>query len=232
MKVMLITRNEDLKELIKYPLELSGGNVIIYNNPVKAMDNYREIDPDAVLFDAADFPRHWKLGLQFLRELRTREESVYLLVTPADFCEEEIQKAAYLGVNGIISLSDNAETISESILNLIQRYKALDVLNKYKQKDFQGAALMFLNPHSLSLVKGEVVNQSDNVFLVKIHEPWLIQDISPDDLLEECSLRLDSGIINADFTARRISSGNHLLLEAASEIAKPLPGKSESVFTA
>ena len=59
MKLLVVAQREDLKNLIAYHLKPLGFEIVYYSDPVKLIDNVDELDPDMILFNAVDFPRHW-----------------------------------------------------------------------------------------------------------------------------------------------------------------------------
>ena len=104
MKLLTVSQDEQLAgEIFRY-FTPQGYSVIHYSNPLKAMDNFKEIRPDILVFNEVDFPRHWKLAVQSLRELYSRDTAVFILMVPADYPEEDLHKAYVMGVNGIMPM--------------------------------------------------------------------------------------------------------------------------------
>ena len=83
------------------------------------------MQPQTILFDAVDFPRHWKPLLKLVRDKKPREEVIFLLVTASDFPMEDGAKAAHLGANGILgrNLSDKKELYR--LEEIIRRYRSV-----------------------------------------------------------------------------------------------------------
>ena len=71
MKLLVVAQREDLKNLVVYHLNPLGFEIVFYSDPVKVIDNLDEIAPEMVIFNAQDFPRHWKPVLKLLRERQT-----------------------------------------------------------------------------------------------------------------------------------------------------------------
>ncbi|MCG8451659.1 MAG: hypothetical protein MI717_00580 [Spirochaetales bacterium] len=86
-------RSIPLQELVR------PARVIAYNHPLKALDNLDEVNPDILICDAADYPRHWKLLVQHLKE--RNPQSHVLLTVPSSFSEQESEKATFLGVKAL-----------------------------------------------------------------------------------------------------------------------------------
>ena len=103
MKLLLVTSKEETRNRVYSHFNRLGYEIIIYDNPLKAMDNLSEIVPEAVIFNAEDFPRHWKPFLQVLRQLFEREKSVFILLKGESFNDEEALKAGSLSVSGVLS---------------------------------------------------------------------------------------------------------------------------------
>src|SRR6056297_3862262 len=103
MKTILVIEDQETKERISRHLMPLGFDFIHYLNPVKALDNIDEIEPDLVIFSAEDFPRHWKPFIRLLRAKHSKEEAVFILLTGENFSSEEASKATILDVNGMIS---------------------------------------------------------------------------------------------------------------------------------
>src|SRR6056297_1331296 len=123
MKILLVSERDELKGYIRRNFMPRGAEIIQYYNPIKAMDNLDEIDPDVVLFSAQDFPRHWKPFLIFLRDSRAREQCVFVVLTGGEFDHEEADKAQALQVNGIVDerLQDRRELAR--LKDLVNRYR-------------------------------------------------------------------------------------------------------------
>jgi DNA-binding response OmpR family regulator len=102
MKLMLVSESPQLRPLLEKLFPSKNADVIHYENPIKAMDNLEEIEPEIVVFAATDFPRHWKPFVIYLRNTFTRNEAVFILLVNNTFDEEEARKADYLDVNSVI----------------------------------------------------------------------------------------------------------------------------------
>ena len=115
---MIVADDPALKSRFTSFLGASCRAAVQYTNPLKALDNLKEIEPDAVICRAADYPRHWKLLVKELREFRSRDEAVFVLAVNDDFDSAEADKAVYLGVNFLYP--DRLETKGD-LLNLRKR---------------------------------------------------------------------------------------------------------------
>jgi len=108
MKLLLVLGSDDNYDVIFQNVAPLGFELIRYRHVLKAMDNIDEIDPSAIIISARDFPRHWKILVQFIRSERSKEACPIIILKGTNFNTEETSKALFLGVNGI--LDDTLET--------------------------------------------------------------------------------------------------------------------------
>lgn len=199
MKVLLVAQRDDIRPQLERHFHPLGMELIQYWNPIKAMDNIDEIDPDIVLFSAGDFPRHWKPFLTFLRNHRTRYTSVFILLRPANFSFEEASKAQHLGVNGLADDSfSNREDVNR-LRDLIVRYKEVRDLRKNKRfvpHPEDRIEFIFSHPQTMQFVTGRVEDISATGLRFVPDRPALVEALSNDLVLRHCSLRLGDTILN------------------------------------
>jgi hypothetical protein len=113
MKLLLVLGSDDNYDVISRNTALPGFEPIRYRHVLKAMDNIDEIDPAAIIINARDFPRHWKILVQFVRNERPKETCPIIILKGTNFNTEEASKAFFLGVNGIFSDTlDNQDDIN------------------------------------------------------------------------------------------------------------------------
>lgn len=198
MRFVLVAEREELAEHIRHHFSPQGSELIHYWNPIKAMDNLDEIDPDVVLFSARDFPRHWKTFVTFLRGFRAKEQTVFILFTGEELSYEEASKAQHLGVNGVVG--ENIEDKQElgRLRELVVRYKDVDEVRKEKRfvpGDADRVDFVFSHPATLQAIVGTISDISVTGLRFTPHNPSLALDLKADDLLDLCSLRLGPDII-------------------------------------
>ena len=68
MILLVVARETRLVELLSSHFTSRGGNVIHYRNPIKAMDNLEEIQPDAIAFFYSGFSQTLETFCQILPE--------------------------------------------------------------------------------------------------------------------------------------------------------------------
>src|SRR5690606_38118630 len=111
MKMLLVAAEDRSANLLDFHLRPLGFTLQHADDPVRVVADLDDIDPQAILFSAGDYPRHWKPLLKVARERRSKEDLIFILATPPDFEMEEAAKAAYLGANGLVAedLADKRE---------------------------------------------------------------------------------------------------------------------------
>ncbi|MDC7224349.1 MAG: hypothetical protein PQJ60_11450 [Spirochaetales bacterium] len=213
MKLLLISNDESIKQNLHNFTEIHGGSIMHYKHPLKGMDNYDEIEPDVVLFNSADFPRHWKLAAQALREKWNRKRALFILITDKDFPAEEADKAAYLGVNALATAEDLVRDHFKRLELLVSRYRIAPersdgpVFHTLEEP----YPLMFMNPKNLQLISGTVERQLLNRLLFFPSEPASLKDLPEGTLIRNCSLERKGRIEILDALVK--GSGEFLELE-------------------
>ncbi|OQY33849.1 MAG: hypothetical protein B6241_06445 [Spirochaetaceae bacterium 4572_59] len=199
MKLLCINQDEqEAGELFRY-FTPSGYSVIHYTNPLKAMDNFKEIRPEIVVFNVSDYPRHWKLATQFLRQLFSKETSLFILLVDSSFPEEDLHKSYILGVNGIVRVQGSFSASLKDIESLILHYKP----SPHVRKDHhllplgdQPMDFMFMNPANLQLVTTRVLEISETGAVVKPTEQMKIAGLEEGMTIKSCSLKTGETIMN------------------------------------
>ncbi len=216
MKALLVTVSDEVRHLFTFHLKPLGVEFVQYRNPLKAMDNLEEIDPDIVLFSAHDFPRHWKPMLALLRETKKKEETIFILLKGNDFSFEEAAKATHLGANGIIR--DKPETKREfaRLEELINRYKPIDDgrnAPRYVPDEIDRLEFIFTHPSTMQLIPGNLFDISSTGASFRAQNPEHVGDIQVGTRLSFCSLRVGEKIISLSCTVKRNGTTLGLLFD-------------------
>ena len=174
-----------------------GFELIHYSHVLKALDNIDEIKPDAIIVSAKDFPRHWKVLVQFVRSIFAKENCPIILLTGHIFPEEEKSKASYLGVSCQIneSLGDREEF--DRLQNVLSRHKQTDERRMFFRlvvAPWHRFGFIFVNPADRVCVPGDLITISTGGISFKPAESCLVNNLSVDMELDECSLRVGSEI--------------------------------------
>lgn len=124
MKVLLISDDKKNLEILNRELCKNGYDTIIYHWLLKALDNIEEISPDYCIVSVPDYPRHWKILAQFVKNGFSRVSCKVILFSPERLSEEETKKVEELGISGTIESLDE-----DGIKNL------LELLNSRKEEE-------------------------------------------------------------------------------------------------
>ncbi len=216
MKLLLVAADERCCGLLSFHLRPLGFTVEHLADPVQAIERLDEIDPQAVLFHAGDYPRHWKTALKVAREQRSREELIFVVVAPREMGLEEAAKAAYLGANGIIDTDLGNKQVLYQLEELIRRYKPVADKRSVTRvvPDPQRAPILaFSHPRRFSLVVGRVREISVNGASFVPETAVSIEGLDRGTELPRCGLKLGRGIItlNARVTRNREELGLQFL---------------------
>ena len=203
MKLLLVAAGDRYLNVLGFHLRPLGFAIEHLADPVQAVEHLDEIEPEAVLFHAGDFPRHWKPALKMAREHHTREELIFVLIAPADFEIEEAAKAAHLGANGIVGadLTDKKELYR--LEELFRRYRPVDdkrTVTRVVPGEEEALAFAFTHPARRSLVAGKIREISIQGASFKPGPGSVVSDLEPGCRVPVCSLKLADGIV--DLSAR------------------------------
>jgi DNA-binding response OmpR family regulator len=203
MKLLLVAAGDRYLNVLGFHLRPLGFAIEHMADPVQAVARLDEIEPEAVLFHAGDFPRHWKPALKMAREHHTREELIFVLITPADFEMEEAAKAAHLGANGIVGadLTDKKELYR--LEELFRRYRPVDdkrTVTRVVPGAEEALVFAFTHPARRSLVAGKIREISIQGASFKPAPGSVVSDLEAGCRVPVCSLKLSDGIV--DLSAR------------------------------
>jgi len=203
MKLLLVAAGDRHLNVLGFHLRPLGFTIEHLADPVQAVAHLDEIEPDAVLFHAGDFPRHWKPALRLAREHHTREELVFVLIAPPDFEIEEAAKAAHLGVNGIVGADLTDKQQLYRLEELFRRYRPVDdkrTVTRVVPGDEEALAFAFTHPARRSLVAGKIREISIQGASFRPGPGSVVNDLEPGCRVPVCSLKLADGIV--DLSAR------------------------------
>jgi len=192
VKTLLVIEHDNLKNKVIEHLAPRGFDFIHYRNPIKALDNIEEIQPDLVVFSAVDFPRHWKPFVTVLRSFLSKENSVFILLKGELFPSEESTKASSLEVNGIISDDFNDPEVLLQLEDIFTRCNVIDdkrISRRYLSSVVSDIEFTFTHPLSPSLINGEITDISIGGISFIPESPQITQDIREGTILNNCSLR-------------------------------------------
>lgn len=206
MKLMLISENQYIKTLLCDHLEPLGICIIHYTHPIKGMDNLLEVDPELIIFNAEDFPRHWKPLLSLLREIHSKEDVPLVLIHNCRFSYQEAAKASHLGVSGIIEDGENPDQLIEGIIETIVRLKGLSEnrrIRRYVPKPYDELSFIFTHPEHHNLIPGSIKEISADSLSFAPDEPVNTRTIPEGTVLQICSLRIGGRTFSIECTVVR-----------------------------
>lgn len=199
MKALLLIENDRIADIARFYLKPLGFEAIRYRNPLKALDNLDEIQPDAIILSARDYPRHWKVIAQAVRAERTKEECVLILLKGEFFPFDEAAKASHLGVNGVLrdDLDDRHE--QSRFQRLLKRYVSVEdgrADERIAPSPWDRLDFMFSHPKTLAPVVGRVETVSKGGLSFMPESATLCRDILAGTRLEDCSMRVGDRILS------------------------------------
>ena len=112
MKALLVAESEDTLNLYHSFFESLGYDTVCYRWLLKALDNVDEIMPQVIFMNAVDYPRHWKILVQYIRSGLCKSFPVVLLAAQ-DISNDDLKKAEYLEVHCIRNSIESSETKNE-----------------------------------------------------------------------------------------------------------------------
>jgi len=232
MKLLLVFAADENCNIISRSISPLGFEMIRYRQVLKAMDNIDEINPSAIVVSARDFPRHWKILVQFVRTERANETCPIVILKGGNFSTEEMTSAYFLGVSGVIDDSLNSPAEISRLKNILSHSAPL-LEEKRKHRRFHvepwhRAGILAVNRREKSLVTGDVENISSGglAFVPANCAPVggaaTMGEASLNEQFDECSLRLGDSILSP--VCRLVRAGEKPAMEFASfpEAEQPL----------
>jgi DNA-binding response OmpR family regulator len=198
MKMLLVAARGELSSTLGFHLKPMGFEIECFDDPIEVISRLDELDPNAILMNVGDFPRHWKPLLSLAREKKPREELVFLLIAPPDFDHDDAAKAMHLGVNGILgeNLTDKQELYR--LEEIVRRYRTVKDKRNFTrlvpgQDDALGFA--FTHPRRMAFVAGrlrEISIQGTSFLPAKASAT---ADLPVGTEILRCSLKIEQRIV-------------------------------------
>jgi len=198
MKLLLVLGSDATLHRITSCVKPLGFEIIRYFHALKAMDNVDEIDPQAIIISAVDFPRHWKAMVQFFRNERSKECCPIILLKGENFGPDDTSKASYIGVSGVINEALESPLEIDRLQGILSRYLPVDEKRRnrrYHVDPKQGFNFLFAHPVSYVFVTGQVKDISSGGLSFLPDNSSLTGDVGLNTRLEECSLRSQNTIL-------------------------------------
>ena len=213
MKTAIITKNEELVSHLSYHLLPLSFDIHEYREPTNLLEILNE-DFDLIIFDVSYFPRHWKPFCKLLREDKSKEQTILILVKGYQLPFEEAAKAIYLGVNGIIEydITDKREIFR--LTEIFKRYRSVKENRHFiriipdQEEIFY---ILFTNPRTNTIVTGTIKDISIQGIMFQPLEPQMLSGLVKGDVIHRCSLQIGESIIS--FESKIVRAGGELGLE-------------------
>lgn len=109
MKALIINEDNFVAEELNFILKEKNIETINYSWLLKAMDNIEEIQPDIIIINASEYPRHWKILAQYIKSEIVGKKILFFLYTPYVFSDIELKKAEALDVDYILTSFEEAQ---------------------------------------------------------------------------------------------------------------------------
>jgi hypothetical protein len=198
MKALLIADADATVGTVAKYLKPYGFDVIRYRSAVKAIDNIPEIAPDAVFISTADFPRHWKTIVQFIRSDTEKEKTVIVLLTNERFTAEDADKATHIGAQAIVGESLSEPEDERKLGEVFARYRHVGPQNEPVEIENPGnrVTFMFTNPRMTRSSRGPSIVFRDRTFGSGPTRPRQPRISGAGDELDQCPLRIDATTIS------------------------------------
>lgn len=166
---------------------------IHYKNPLKAIDNLEEIEPEYVVMVSGDFPRMWKIVLS---EVKSFNSSIKFLLK-ADLDNESIKAFNFLKGDKFYSKEDEGLEFLKSDIHG-------ESTNSVFYPENGEVTLGFMNPLSFSFVSGIVLEISNKHVLFKYDPDCDIDDLSNGDKVKDSTINFNDKVTNLDFEIKEI----------------------------
>jgi len=208
MKLLLVLGSDDNYDIISHSMRPLGFEIIRYRHVMKAMDNIEEINPSAIVVSARDFPRHWKILVQYVRSERSKEVCPLIVLKNSTFSTEETSKAFFLGVSGVLDDAlENLEKL-DRLQNILGRYVPVNEKRQYHRyivEPWHRVGFLVANFLGKSIVTGNVHNISAGGLSFTPGNFEFPGDESLNAEFAECSLRVGNAILSP--TCRLVRTG-------------------------
>lgn len=214
MKLLLVFKSNTAGDIIANHMRPLGFELIRYRNVIKAMDNVDEIDPSAIVISAGDFPRHWKIMVQFVRSERAKENCPIVVLKNSAFPTEECSKAYFLGVSGLVDESLDSFSELDRLQKILSRYAPVIErrrFNRFHVDSRNDFGFLFTNPANRIIVTGELKTISAGNVSFLPNSSAMTRDITLHMELDQCSLRVGGDILSP--ACRLVRTGRMISLE-------------------
>jgi len=214
MKLLLVLGSDDNFDIVSSSIPPLGFEIIRYRHVMKAMDNIDEISPSAIVVSARDFPRHWKILVQFVRSERSREACPIILLKGGTFSTEETAKAFFLGVNGVLDDALESPEKLNRLQNILGRHVPVHEKRKHHRhlvEPWHRVGFLVANLSGNGIVGGAVQNISLGGLSFLPAKSQSPDEDAINEEFSECSLRVGEAILSP--VCRLVRTGRIVSME-------------------
>lgn len=220
MNLIFISKSEELKKALDFHFIPLGFSITHCSDPIEVINNIDSLIFDAILFDAGDFPRHWKPLIKLLREYKSKEKAVVILANKEGFPFEEASKAIFLEINGLISENLSNKELISRLEEILRRYKDLPDNRKFSRMlltEEDNFTFIFTHPQKMALIFGDILDISIQGMNFAPYDQELTKDLLPGMGIPECTLRINENIITLSCQVARNNSTLGIIFEGFEE---------------
>lgn len=116
MKILLVSESASINSRLENFCMKRSFYLIVYSLPLKALDNLTEISPDILIINTVDFPRHWKILLQFVNSEFKNLNIKKVLIIEENFSSSDYKKSQFLETDLLLDINKDFEL--DKLLNL------------------------------------------------------------------------------------------------------------------
>ncbi|MCQ2591638.1 MAG: hypothetical protein MJ188_02545 [Treponema sp.] len=116
---LIISNDKNVSEQFNTLFKNHGFETIKYKWFLKALDNLEEIEPDFIVVNADEYPRHWKMISMFLKCSLVEKPIKLVLYTAEQITKDEQKKIDFLAADYVIS-DFSQESINELFTENLQ----------------------------------------------------------------------------------------------------------------
>ncbi len=197
---LLFLGNEIYNNRYKSLYKSIGVETLHYKNPLKAIDNLSEIEPDILFFKKQDYPRLWKIVLSALRELFDDKKTIFILEGDLD----DVETKAFNYLKGSLILDKNPEDVS-FVKNKIQETFEPNFRAEIYYPDENEICLGFVKPDDYSFITGQITMMSSKEFIFVSENDDDITSITPDTIVNEASISRGDEVVTVNFRVININ---------------------------
>jgi hypothetical protein len=214
MKLLLVLGSDESFDFISQYIKPLGFELIRYHHVLKAMDNIDEINPMAIIVSARDFPRHWKILVQFVRSQRSKDACPIIILKGENFPLDETAKAFFLGVSGLVDEDLGSPAELDRLQKILSRYIPVEEKRKSDRlyaEPWHRFGFLLNHPASGASITGEVKTVSATGISFLPSSSAMMKDIALNDTMSGCSLRAGNAILSP--SCRLVRTGRIISIE-------------------